>query len=145
MITDHTEQELNVKDERGRFVKGNVYKWSPGQSGNPNGRPKGSKNGSAALKRMARILRDPKTGLTFEDQIAAKLISLALDGSLPAIKEFYDRTEGRPGVRPEESEEMNWLELVQQHGLNKEDVINEARQLIESNLDASGQDADRKA
>lgn len=132
----------NERNEKGKFVPGNPYKWTPGTSGNPNGRPKGSKNGSAALRRLARQLCDPKTGLSFEDQIAAKLIAKALEGDLGAIKEFYDRTEGRPGVRNErEMEIIDWRERVRIYGLDEKDVIEQARQLLlESNNGPGGPD-----
>lgn len=121
------------RNEEGKFVPGNVYAWKSGQSGNPSGRPRGAKNGSAALKRLARQFCDPKTGLNLEEQIAAKLIAKALDGDLGAIREFYDRTEGKPGVRNErEMEIIDWRERVQMYGLDEKDVIEQANLLLES-------------
>jgi hypothetical protein len=61
----------------------------------PKGRPLGAKNGTSALRRLARQFVDQKTGLSAEELIASRLIGKAIDGDLQAIKEYYDRTEGR--------------------------------------------------
>lgn len=134
----------NGRDGDGRFVKGNPFGWKPGTSGNPTGRPRGSKSGTAALRRLARSFVDPKSGLSAEELIAAKLIAAAIDGNLQAIKEFYDRLEGRPGVRVElETEIMDWREKALAYGLDENDVISEAKLLLESNSGSSGSVADR--
>lgn len=131
-------------DETGRFVPGNRWGFKPGESGNPKGRPRGSKSGTAALRRIARQFLDPKTGLSAEELIASKLIAKAIDGDLQAIKEYYDRTEGKPGLRVElETEIMDWRERALMHGLTEEDVYDQARELIESYSGASPSDSDR--
>jgi hypothetical protein len=122
------------RDDKGKFIEGNVFAWQPGRSGNPNGRPKGSKSGSSILKRMARQMIDRKTGLNATELISAKLIAAAMDGEAWAIKEYFDRIEGKPGVRVEVPEELTWQEVAELHGLSEEDVIGEARKLIESTL-----------
>jgi hypothetical protein len=58
--------------------------WKPGQSGNPNGRPRNSV--TAMLKAV-----DPETSKEIKD----KLIELAKKGDLQAIREFIDRTDGK--------------------------------------------------
>lgn len=133
------------RDEKGKFGPGNPTAWRPGQSGNPNGRPRGSKTGSSVLRKMARQLIDPKTGLSAVELISAKLIASAMDGQAWAIKEYFDRTEGKPGVRAEAEEELSWQEFAELNGLSEEDVITEARKLIESSLDPRGEGADTKA
>lgn len=70
------EQEL-IRDENGRFV--------PGVSGNPGGRPKKDESLTAALREKV----DKQT-------IADKLIELAMDGDIVALKYVYDRIDGRP-------------------------------------------------
>ena len=55
--------------------------WEPGQSGNPNGRPKSS---------VTTLLKEKDT-----HKIAQKLYEMALEGDLGAIKEYLDRTEGK--------------------------------------------------
>ncbi len=58
--------------------------WQPGQSGNPNGRPKNSV--TTLLKN-----RNPKDN----QKIADKLYQLALAGDMSAIREYIDRTDGK--------------------------------------------------
>lgn len=129
-------QPTTGRDDDGKFTKQNPFGWRPGQSGNPSGRPRGSKSGTAALRRMARAFVDPKSGLSAEELIASKLIAAAIDGNLQAIKEFYDRLEGRPGQRIElETEIMDWRERAIAYGLDEQDVIEQATKLlVESNI-----------
>jgi len=71
----------------------------PGKSGNPNGRPK-------KTEAMTEILRAELNTLDLEDAegnpipakqaIARRLIALAMDGDVPAMKYVYDRIDGRP-------------------------------------------------
>lgn len=58
--------------------------WFPGESGNPEGRPKNSV--TTLLKN-----RSPKDN----QRIADKLYQLALDGDMSAIREYIDRTDGK--------------------------------------------------
>ncbi|MBK6590646.1 MAG: hypothetical protein IPG22_20410 [Acidobacteria bacterium] len=138
--------EINGRNGEGKFTKGNPFGWRPGVSGNPSGRPKGSKSGTSALRRMARAFVDPKSGLSAEELIASKLIAAAIDGNLPAIKEFYDRLEGKAGIRVElETEIMDWREKALAYGLDQDDVFTEAKLLVESTNGPSGSNADSKA
>ncbi len=59
--------------------------WKPGQSGNPKGRAKRGETMTDALKVKAD-----------KDEIADKLIALANDGDLAALKYIYDRIDGKP-------------------------------------------------
>ena len=58
--------------------------WKPGESGNPNGRPKNS---------VTMLLKNK----TNEDNqaVADKLYQLALNGDMSAIREYIDRTDGK--------------------------------------------------
>jgi hypothetical protein len=86
------------------------HRWAPGQSGNPGGRPKGQ-----SITARLRALLDaqavdakgaPIPGLTIGDQIAQALAREAASGDVKAIKEYCDRTEGRPRpVQPESGED----------------------------------------
>lgn len=59
-------------------------RWQPGQSGNPNGRPKNSV--TALLK---------ATPDADKEKIAVKLTDMAKEGDLKAIDMFIDRTDGK--------------------------------------------------
>jgi hypothetical protein len=76
--------------------------WKPGQSGNPSGREKGSKNRSTILKKWIESdcsITDPITGdeITgkIEDKIALALIGRAISGDVAAIREIYDSVYGK--------------------------------------------------
>lgn len=79
------------------------YQWKPGQSGNPLGRPKGSRNISTILKEILDYeisARDPISGekitVPISTIVNARLVRKAMDGDNKAIREIYDRIEGRP-------------------------------------------------
>lgn len=89
----------------------NLKSYQKGQSGNPNGRPAGSRNVSTVLTEMLRELA-PKAIIdasfikeisksrkrpTLADAVAAKIIYMGLVNDQPwALKELLDRTEGKP-------------------------------------------------
>ncbi len=75
------------------------HKWEKGQSGNPNGRPRGQ-----ALSTILKTLLDgtttideegKKKKITRNEQIALSLLKEASNGNVQAIKEIFDRTEGK--------------------------------------------------
>jgi hypothetical protein len=79
-----------------------MNQWQPGQSGNPSGREKGSKNRSTILKKWIESdcnITDPSTGkeiaVTIEDKIALALIGKAINGDIAAIREVYDSVYGK--------------------------------------------------
>lgn len=79
---------------------GEAYRFKPGQSGNPAGRPK-----TGALTRAFRaLLEQPVPGdrrkRTYAQAIAERLAELAVKGYLPAVRELGDRAEGRAGLAP---------------------------------------------
>jgi len=65
--------------------------FQPGQSGNPNGRPK-SKPFKDALQRALKAAGDDKDAL---EMVATALVSKACMGDVPAIKELADRMDGK--------------------------------------------------
>lgn len=79
------------------------YSWKPGQSGNPKGRPPGARNITTNLKELLELeietvdpLTDEKIVMPVAAILNARLVRSALDGSEKAIREIYDRIEGRP-------------------------------------------------
>lgn len=106
------------RDVVGRFQKPNPWTWEPGQSGNPNGRPK-RRTLTEDLAEIGRHgtpkewLRDAATalgldpdspegaktleGLTIQQAFAASLYRRALrDGNLGAAAEIFDRLDPKP-------------------------------------------------
>lgn len=69
------------------------FRFKPGQSGNPGGRPK-TKLISQAYRDFLQEF-DTKKRRTMAQEIAKQVIQKALKGDLAAAKETTDRTEGR--------------------------------------------------
>lgn len=65
--------------------------WQPGQSGNPNGRPK-SKPFREALRRAIAAAGDDRDVLK---DVADSLVAEALSGDVQAIRELADRLDGK--------------------------------------------------
>lgn len=70
--------------------------FEEGKSGNPKGRPKGSRNLSSILKDMLdQDVEDEGQLVKFSDAIVKRLIQKANKGDIKAIQEIFDRTEGK--------------------------------------------------
>jgi hypothetical protein len=65
--------------------------FQPGQSGNPNGRPK-TKPFKDALQKAIESAGDDNSALKL---VAAALLAKAQEGDVPAIKEIADRLDGK--------------------------------------------------
>lgn len=77
------------------------YQFNKGESGNPNGRPKGARSLSTILRAMLEeeieiTVDGKKEKKQFQDVIIRKLIKKANDGDLRAIQEIFNRIEGKP-------------------------------------------------
>ena len=77
--------------------------WEKGESGNPNGRPKGSKNRSTIARRWLEVnqsLKNPLTGenetMSQEDLMTLALIKKAREGDVNAYKALMDSGYGAP-------------------------------------------------
>ncbi len=82
---------------RGGTVPPPEHRFKPGQSGNPGGRPK-TKLITQAYRELLEQL-DPEERKTLAQKLARKAVDQALKGSLAALKEITDRTEGK-SVQP---------------------------------------------
>lgn len=78
------------KKPRGKsFEKGNPYRFPPGVSGNPGGRPKGL---MAAVNKW--LEEEDDTGKTNAEKVAAKIGEEVLAGNVAAFNAFCRLTEG---------------------------------------------------
>jgi hypothetical protein len=68
--------------------------FAPGQSGNPNGRPKRDKFLTQQLIAELRLI-DPKTQVNRTRRVIQALIDKAEEGDVAAIREVLDRVEGK--------------------------------------------------
>jgi len=77
----------------GRFGAGNSFRFKPGQSGNPEGRPKGV---TALFREVSESIhpQDPEKREVMR-LIALALAGKALKGNVQAAREFLDRAHGR--------------------------------------------------
>jgi Family of unknown function (DUF5681) len=72
------------------------FRWQPGQSGNPNGRPPSPAVLSDALRaKLSEQYPGDRKHRTYAEKLAARLIESALRGSVSAIALIYERTEGK--------------------------------------------------
>tara|TARA_R100001369_G_scaffold37814_1_gene63283 strand:+ start:1305 stop:1646 length:342 start_codon:yes stop_codon:yes gene_type:complete len=81
----------------------NLVSWKKGESGNPNGRPKGSLNRSTIAKKWLTTDQDYKNPLTQkeenlsqEDIMTLALINKARKGDVSAYKALMDSGYGNP-------------------------------------------------
>ena len=96
--------------------------WVKGQSGNPNGRPKKGKTWSEIANDLldsneimivystSKDIKDLHLKVdknkTIRHAIVSALINEAMSGNIQAIKELYDRTEGKPAQKLEIEETL---------------------------------------
>ena len=134
--TGDQQPESSGRDDLGRFIKGNPHAWRHGMpSPNPNGRPKSITLSEALRIQLAKEMPDAGEQ-TYAEAIAQVLAESATRGSVRAASEIADRTEGRAKVRVDVNANIHdWRELARLHGVTEEEVIAEARQLLnESSL-----------
>ena len=81
----------------------NLKPFEKGESGNPNGRPKGSKNRSTIARQWLEVnqnLKNPLTGetetMSQEDLMTLALIKKAREGDVAAYKDLMDSGYGAP-------------------------------------------------
>jgi hypothetical protein len=136
-------KETNAKQtQKNKFPHGNKVgnRFEKGQSGNPSGRPKLTRL-TEALREQIAAINPNAPEQTIAEQIAQTLIKLAIAGDVQAIREIGDRTEGKPKQAIDlDMSVSDWRTTAKNYGVSEQDVINEARLLIEqSDIDSSGE------
>jgi len=125
MIGDNTPGETPEKSTEEALGKGNLMRpWEPGQSGNPDGRPKGSKDGlQAKVRRLLRTRASSevkaildKYGYSVDDPTYADAISIvtvyqALQGDIAAIKLLKEMDEDEAQTPQEGKVTINILSV----------------------------------
>jgi hypothetical protein len=94
MAKKATDKQKSNTDGRNRKMA-NLKPWKPGQSGNPRGRPK-TRTLSEELRARLKEQYPGRSDATYGRMVAHKLVDLAIDGEIAAIREVFDRTEGKP-------------------------------------------------
>lgn len=78
--------------KRGAHLKQHQFK--KGQSGNPGGRPKDAKRMWPIVERL--LESKAPTGKTYGEEVIEAYVAQLLKGDMRALKELFDRTDGRP-------------------------------------------------
>lgn len=114
------------------------FHWKPGQSGNPNGRAKGSRNIKERvafyLEKKSHII-DDETGepLNAFDAGIVKMIAQYITGDKDARRELFDRLEGKPAQsvtvtepKPDALEYLDEQELLEEAERLQEEIASRA-------------------
>ncbi len=128
------------KQADGKFAPGNSIgkKFPPGSSGNPSGRPRLTKLTESLREQLAEAMPNAPER-TVAEAIARTLIREAISGNVQAAREIADRTEGKPKQAIDlDLQVSDWRILAKNYSLSEQDVINEARLLIEQSVIDSG-------
>ncbi len=96
---------------------------------------------SDALRRQLAEALPNAPEKTIAEVIARVLIREAIAGNVQAIREVGDRSEGKPAQAIAlDLDVRDWRQMAQSNGLELNDVLTEARLLIEqSAIDSSGE------
>jgi Family of unknown function (DUF5681) len=78
------------------LAHGAPYRWPPGVSGNPGGRPKTAVLSQACREKLGELVPDDEHNRTYAQLIADMLGEKAIHGNMDAAAELADRGEGRP-------------------------------------------------
>jgi len=140
-ITGNTGGTSNFRRSNGQFAPGHPYRFRPGQSANPKGRPRKPKAGpvsDALHQELAKPV--PKAPhINFSELIARLMLSAALSGDIRAIREVLDRTSGRPRLASREPHRIDDLEqwpLFRQAILNAVEPHPRAKASIQKGISA---------
>src|SRR5262245_20095328 len=107
----HPATECKSSPENGRktaeanLARGEAFRFKPGQSGNPGGRPRTAKLSEASRAKLASLIPGDLEGRTYAEGIADRLARPAIKGDIRAAQELADRAEGRPNQMAPPSEQ----------------------------------------
>jgi len=105
-------------------------KWQPGQSGNPNGRPKGSKN-KITILREAVIANAEHILLENWEELVQCTVALAKAGDPTALKILWDRVIPAKRAIEEKSKEDKLNITINVNGMEIGEVFDGEAKLVE--------------
>lgn len=136
-----TDKQRKNSDGRKRSLA-NLKPFPKGVSGNPAGRPKAVTLSEAYRQQLAAQKTEGDES-TYAEVIAKMVCEEAAKGNVMAAREIADRTEGKPKQAIDVDMKLfDWRELARANGLSEQDVLNEAKRLIESATLAGGAQSD---
>jgi hypothetical protein len=108
-------QEVKTEKKAVKAVKeDNLTPWKPGESGNPMGRPKGSKNFSTKFKQAVEVIA--KSEEKSVDEAMLEIFKTAYDqakkGNFNYFKDLMDRVYGKPVQRIDAKSEVREVSIV---------------------------------
>lgn len=99
-IKDEIKIEENNKNEEKKIEKSEQnqkpWLWKKGQSGNPAGKPKGTKSFKTLFEEAVKKLGMADNPTDVEIEILKKGIEMAKSGKFPFYKDMFDRIYGQP-------------------------------------------------
>ena len=106
MEQDQTRDNKPERDEKGQLL--------PGNTANPNGRPKETEEQKVIKKATKEFIKDYKEKLAEAlPQISPVLIAAAISGDIKAIKEVNDRVMGKPEQKFEGDIKINPIPILE--------------------------------
>ncbi len=91
-----TTKKATVKQRKNTGKVANLKSWKPGQSGNPKGRPQKEDCLTSLMKEeLAKIDPEDKHKRTHAELIVLATIRLARKGNAAALKEVWERSDGK--------------------------------------------------
>ena len=107
----------------------NITRWKPGQSGNPKGRPKKADCLTSLLKEeIERIDPEDAEGRTHKQLIVLATMTLAKRGNATALKEVWERMDGKTANKLEIQDSPNAILLAKALSRKELQELNERLQ-----------------
>lgn len=123
--------------QQGGFAKGNTFgnRWPKGVSGNPKGRPRMAILSDVLRQKLVEEMPGASEK-TIANAIADSLVEKAIGGDVPAIKEIFDRIEGKSSQLIDvEMKVEDWRSAIEDYGIQESEILDVARQLLSEGLD----------
>ncbi len=93
-------------EKQGKISKAKPMSWKPGQSGNPNGRPKRDWTFAGEIEKA--LEEATKDGKTIKHHLVRSLLKAGLSGNVIAIEKIMNRLDGMPQQKVEMDARGDW-------------------------------------